>query len=150
MGYYMRYFVTDEQPITLDLLESALRECDADYSISDRGREQCGVGVLKHAGEAYGEVALNSPGDGLFEDELKEFREFVEGAPSEQKEQVNAIFDKATLLIAVKVLFLERETETTLLRIDPIWDWLFANREGILQVDGEGFYDRDELILELK
>jgi hypothetical protein len=34
--------------------------------------------------------------------------------------------------------------------IDPLWRWLHANRRGLLQADGEGYYDAKGLVLELE
>jgi hypothetical protein len=33
--------------------------------------------------------------------------------------------------------------------LSPLWDWLLANRSGLIQADGEGFYEGRNLILEL-
>ena len=34
--------------------------------------------------------------------------------------------------------------------LDIVWDWLFTHRSGLLQADGEGFYEGEELILPVK
>lgn len=36
----------------------------------------------------------------------------------------------------------------TLDTISPLWDWLFKNYHGIMQADGEGYYDADNQILQ--
>lgn len=37
----------------------------------------------------------------------------------------------------------------TLDRLVPLWTWLQANRRGLIQADGEGYYDGQELIMVL-
>jgi len=40
-----------------------------------------------------------------------------------------------------------RTAEQTLELLSPLWEWLLANRRGLIQADGEGFYDGQHLIL---
>jgi hypothetical protein len=54
------------------------------------------------------------------------------------------------VLVVLKVLWEDRDTETTLQRIRPLWDWLLAHRTGLLQVDDEGYYGPGGLVLEVK
>jgi len=63
---------------------------------------------------------------------------------------VLAILKDAECICCVRVLFGGRESEATLLRIDPIWNWFFKNRSGLMQADAEGYYDRSGLVLEVK
>jgi hypothetical protein len=44
----------------------------------------------------------------------------------------------------------KRRRRKGILKIDPVIAWLTLNREGMLQVDGEGFYEGDELIFEME
>jgi hypothetical protein len=46
------------------------------------------------------------------------------------------------------VLHQGRSNEETLGLLAPLWDWLTTSRRGLVQADGEGFYDQGELILE--
>ncbi len=149
MGFYMRFFVTDTEPVTLGVLDSALRQVDSEYALTDRVSDRGEFGLLRYADEPFGEVDINAPGDGVFEEEIAEFLEFIEDTSGAGKARVQEALNNSRATVAIKVLFFERETEETLKRIDPVWNWLFANREGILQVDREGFYDQDALILQL-
>jgi hypothetical protein len=46
------------------------------------------------------------------------------------------------------VLFQDRPLEITFSQIEPLWQWLFDHRSGLLQAEAEGYYDRTKLILE--
>jgi hypothetical protein len=150
MGYYMRFFVTDQQPVTLDMLESAFKAIDPSYAIVDRHPTRAENGILIHDDEPYGEIEINNPGDSLFESELNEFREFLADAQGPNKQVVLDALNGTRAIIAVRVLWQDRESEDTLKKIDPLWAWLEKNHQGMGQADGEGFYQGEELILALK
>ena len=144
MGYYMRYIAVDEREITLPLLESALKQIDPAYAIVDVLGES---GALTCSGELYGLIEVNRPGDGLFDEELDALEEFLEEAHREGRATVLETLHNARAIVAVQVLWQGRETEDTMSKLDPLWDWLPANRQGLLRVDGEGYYDNSRLIL---
>ncbi|HEX8251099.1 MAG TPA: hypothetical protein VF599_23195 [Pyrinomonadaceae bacterium] len=149
MGYYMRFIVTDEKKVSLTELESGLRQTDADYRI-DKGENEEREGVLIHSEAVYGELSVNEPKDGLFDEEIEELKEFLEEADeSAAKEKVSEVLNRAKSLIAIRVLSQSRGIEETFEKLDPVWNWLFENRQGLLQADAEGYYDASGLVLEV-
>ena len=44
----------------------------------------------------------------------------------------------------------EADAEETLDALGPLWSWLQENRRGMLQADGEGYYDVNGLVLEVE
>ena len=56
----------------------------------------------------------------------------------------------ARSLVAVQVLWDGEEADAALALLDPLWAWLFRERPGLLQADGEGFYDSERLILRVE
>jgi hypothetical protein len=147
MGYYMRFIVADEQDISLKVLESGLRQKDSAYAI-ERDEADDDEGELKYNSDLYGAIEINRPGDGLFDDEIGELKEFLEEVEGERKEEVFRVLSEAKAIIALQVLQQGRATdEETLVRIDPLWQWLHANRKGLLQADAEGYYDASGLVI---
>ena len=144
----MRYIVSDDQDVSLTLLESALKQIDSSYQI-ERDDEPDDEGALMHDNKLYGQIEVNRPGDGLFEGEIEELKGFVASADSEPKTRVLNVLNQATALVVIRVLDQGRESEATLVKVDPLWKWLFANREGLMQAEGEGYYDASGLILEV-
>ena len=144
----MRYIVSDDQDVSLTLLESALKQIDSSYQI-ERDDEPDDEGALMHDNKLYGQIEVNRPGDGLFEGEIEELKGFVGSADSEPKTRVLNVLNQATALVVIRVLDQGRESEATLVRIDPLWKWLFANREGLMQAGSEGYYDASGLVLEV-
>jgi len=131
MSYFMRYISTDTAPITLAQLEQALQAVNSRYRIVNN--------VLHLGDDVYGDLEINLPGDELFADEITELQETVSDTRSKQKRTVLETLQQATAIVAVQVLWQNREMETTLQGLDPLWTWLLAHRQGLLQVDGEGY-----------
>ena len=142
MGYDMRYILTDNREITLSQIETGLKQVDPDYSIGDGE-------TLMYVDELYGEIEINVPGDGLFEAEVEELKEEIKDSRGRNKTTVLEALQKAKAIVAVRVLWQGRETEQTLEKIDSLWEWLFDNREGLLQADGEGYYNQSKHILKV-
>ena len=143
MSYYMRFITTDTAETTPSILEQALKETDSEYSIADSGE-------LKHGDDVYAVVEVNRPGDSLFAEEIGELREFVEAVRGKRKADVLRTLDNAKAIVAVQVLFGGRESEATLEKLDPLWEWLMSHRKGLLQADGEGYYDQTGPILKVE
>ena len=142
MGYWMRFFDTEKKPLTLRSLRAGLHRSDGGFDISQ--------GQLTYNGEDFAQIDISEPGDGIFDEELAEFRANVaakRGAKSAAaKSEVLAILDSAKRTIVVRV----GGHAEALSLLDTLWDWLFSHRSGILQADGEGFYQDEDLILALK
>lgn len=150
MGHYIRFFQTDEPPLTLAEAEQALRTIDGEYSV-DRDGPSDAQGVLLHKGDLYAELEVNVRGDDLADDEIEEFREKVEQAEAAQpnKAMILATLDATRTILAIRVLWQARTTEATFKKIEPLCDWLLDNHAGVLHVDEVGFEDKEGLILEV-
>src|SRR2546426_3927751 len=147
MGYFMRYVVTDPNETTLDLIGTALKQASSLYSIQ-RSEGECGQ--LRFGNDVYGIIEINHFGERLFTSEVEELIEEVEEAESESKESVLGTLKSANYIIAVQVLWGPRKTEETHGKLDPLWNWLLANRRGLVQADGEGYYEGRKLILKIE
>jgi hypothetical protein len=146
MGYYLRFITTDTAPIDLAKLSAVLQSQDGKYALESRGQEL----TLHYDGEPYADLEINRPGDGLFEEEIEELLEFLEDATGRKKKRVQTVLKDAKQMLAAQVVFGGRDPEVTFDRIDPIWVHLFEHHNGLLQADGEGYYDAPEhLLLEL-
>lgn len=143
MSYYMRYITTDTAETTHAVLEQVLKERDSQYSITESGE-------LMHGDDVYGVVEVNRPGDGLFEEEIGELKEFVGDVRGKRKADVLKTLDAASAIVVVQVLFGGRQSEATLQKLDPLWEWLISHRKGLLQADGEGYYDQTGRILKVE
>jgi len=146
LGYYMRYIVVDERPVTLTDVQTALSEPDGDYVVDGEETEAS----VSFRGQVVGHLTLNVPGDGLFDEERDELVEFADEGDARGKRRVLDALRRARGIVAVQVLFGDGDPERTLGALDPLWRWLHVNRRGLLQADGEGYYDGQELIFELE
>jgi hypothetical protein len=146
MGYYLRFITTDTNLIDLVKIGQVLQSTDPKYALEIKGKNA----TLHYDNEAYADLEINLPGDELFEEEIEELLEFLEDVKSRKKKRIQTTLKEAKQIFAAQVVFGGREPEVTFDRIDPIWEHLFEHHKGLLQTDGEGYYDSPEhLLLEL-
>lgn len=146
----MRFVVADDKDISLSVINSGLKEKDAAYSV-EFDDDADDAGDLTYNGDIYGTLEINRPGDGLFDEEIEELQEFLEDAEGERKSEVLQTLNDAKAIVALQVLQQGRATdEETLVRIDLLWEWLFANYKGLMQADAEGYYDASGLVVKVE
>ena len=147
MGYYMRFVSTDQRVITAPELRDALVAADDGYELE----VDDSFVAISHSGAPIAQVEINVPGDGLFEQERDELVQFVTDASGERdaKARVVDALTRVRTIVAVQVLFGTGDTDETLNRLAPLWTWLLRNRDGLLQADGEGYYDASGLVLQV-
>ena len=144
MSYYMRFLSTDAAPIECEELSNAFTSTTNKYDV----QVDDSAATIAFEGALLAHVEINTPGDGLFDEERDELIDFVREAPDGAgKMRVLTTLESLTSIVAVQVLFGTGDSETTLARLDPLWAWLFDNRAGLLQADGEGYYHRGQLLL---
>jgi hypothetical protein len=146
MSFYVRYYITDDDDLSLAQLQAGLQEFDSAYVVP----HEADTGELHYAGDVYAQVEINRPGDGLFDEELEETIDGVTLTGGPRAQQVIDTLREVRQTVALRVLWQGRDSEQTLTKIDPVLVWLMMNREGMLQVDGEGFYEGEELIFEME
>lgn len=147
MGYYMRYLVAEDRPVSVADVETFFAGLGGDYA-TDAGEDDVEV---SRAGHPIAHITLNAPGDGLFEEELEELREFADDAEDGPgKRQVHATLRGARQIVAAQILMGGQDPDAILTALEPFWAWLFAQRKGLMQADGEGYYSADAQILEVE
>jgi hypothetical protein len=142
MSYFMRYILT-EDVIDLAALEQALHEIDPLFSIHIDQSEP-NSGDLYYGEAVYGEIAINQPGETVFDEDMAELREILEPIEDVLKPGVLRVLDAADAMIALLVLEAGHSNPE---KLDVLWDYCFDHYPGVLQVDDEGYYNRDQLIL---
>jgi hypothetical protein len=143
MSYYVRFIATDTTSTTCSVLQRALKAKDPQYSIAKSGE-------LKHGEDVYGVVEINRSGDKLFDEEIGELKESVEAVRGKRKADVLKTLDTAKAIVAVQVVFGDRQAEVTRQKLNPLWEWLIFNRKGLWQADDQGYYDQTGRILKVK
>ena len=145
MGYYMRFLVTDTGPVDLAALAASLKTANPRYQLDF----EPGAAALSLAGVPIAGIEVNTPGDGLFEDELAGLEEAAsEGSGPGEARVANALAT-AQAIFALQVLHAASGPDGSLESLDPVWEWLFTTRKGLLQADAEGYYDSQGLIFEV-
>lgn len=148
MPYRMRFFDTSAEALSLKDVEAVLKREDPAYRLEIFEDSEPPAADLYFRDGVYAQIEINQPGDGLFDEEIEEMLESLFDPEDRGQKRVEQVLKTAKRTIAVQVLSQGRTSEETLSVIDPLWKWLFLTRKGLLQADGEGYYDEDELILE--
>src|SRR5262245_5402646 len=95
----MRFFDTKTPALTLKSLTSGLRRLDRKFGLDS--------GQLTYDGVAFAQIEISRPGDGIFEDEMADFRERVEAKRgtkgADAKAKVLATLDSAKRTVVVRV-----------------------------------------------
>jgi len=146
MAYYMRFFATGDAPVTLPSVEEALRANDSAYALTDLTGDPPSGALLTYAGEQYAQIELETPPD---PEEIAELIEEIDdsGSPRKNREMVKRALAEAGMVVVIQVLSGGREWDATTARLDPLWDWLHANHQGLGQADGAGYYHGDKRVL---
>lgn len=141
MGYYLRFISVET--VTLTEISAALAAIDRRYKIKRDDSEGGESAELLFGRSCIGLLEIAAANE-LFAEELDELRQQASRAPKEKAEPVLAILARACATIAVQV---SGDLDAHLTRLEPLWRWLFEHRQGLLQADGEGFYDATGLVL---
>ena len=97
--------------------------------------------TVHHAEHAIGHLDVSTPGEPGFEEQRDQLLQAATKARGRGRRRVLDALRGASAILAVEVLFGTGETESTLVRLDPLWAWLVDHRQGMVQADGEGYYD---------
>ncbi len=145
MGDFIRYILTGENDLTLDLIEAGLKAVDDAFSLFRDPATTNSADVL-HGSEVMGEIEVNRPADQEFQEDIEDLRDELADVDDPVKAEILRIFDQATGMIAFQLVESGHEHYGV---IDPFWDWLFDHYPGLLQIDEEGYYNASEQLLSL-
>lgn len=150
MSYYMRYFVADNKPINLSCIDQGLKDVDPAYVLEPTSGSLANSdnAELYYDDQLLGVLTILRAGDRTFDAEIGRFQRSLRDAEeSDELEYVRDILDQTQALVALQVPAHEGDSEETLAAIDPFWTYLFDAYDGLLQADGEGFYDNSRLLV---
>ncbi|WP_301002518.1 hypothetical protein [Capsulimonas corticalis] len=120
--------MTDEKPITLSEIVPVVEAHSSDYHMDGD--------TISFTNEPIGIVEINAPGDGVFEDDIALLKEFAEQKQS--KDMLLTELQRAKSMLTIQVVFM-LEHDAIFEALDPLLDWLLANRAGLL-VDEGGYF----------
>lgn len=131
MSYYIRYVLTEDHGVTLTELEQALHTVAPTSSIEND--------LILLGDEAYGQIDITYRGDPICDEDLELLSRFAR-----EKQNRDAILESlrnAKSMVTVQPIW-SGDEETVSKVLDPLWEWLLANRAGILAVEGGYFYNQ--------
>lgn len=148
MGYYMRYISTHSPALTIQHIAESLLKQDPKFKIIQSPIESTRAEVL-YDELVLGELELNLPDDGIFDEDIEALKEMIEGVGDPNEQRILETLHRTQFIVAISAIWEGKDSAPVLTKLDILWDWLFDNYNGLLQADNEGFYDGDDLILEI-
>lgn len=145
MSYSMRFILTDGPAPTLDEIERNLRQKNTDYLI-DR-EPGAATGDVRYEDEVYGEIEVGEVGGATVDQDLADLASLLPDADDGDPAAVEAFLKSATAMVAVRFPSEDQASEQSLQTVYPIWQGLFASRQGVLQADDDGYFDKSGRIL---
>lgn len=147
MSYFVRYFISSKPP-EINTLQKAISLVDANVRLHVDPQKTSSAEVT-YGLNVCGELEINVPGDGLFEDEIEELIECAQEGKGNFLEVVDALKDCKGIIVE-QILYSGRDFREVLDEIDPIWLALDDTMPGLLHFDAHGFYLQGELVLDLE
>lgn len=145
MSYFMRFVLTDAAPPSLAEIEAALQAIDPDFLIVQDSSDEESADLM-YGDDLFGEIEVNLRGDPLCDEDLEDLADELHKQDDPNREVALQALEQATGLIVVHILRAGHDNFSTL---NLLWEWLFTTRQGLLQVDEEGFFDREKRIVSL-
>ena len=136
----MQFVLSGDQKTTLLQIARGLKKNDSKY------RFESGEYFL-HGSDLLGKVEVYCPGEELFHSQIEWLRCRANSREESAKESVLQVLEKASGILFLQVLQESLSDEQTISLLQPLWDWLFAHRKGLLYVDAEGFWNAQGLLL---
>lgn len=146
MSHFLRFLCTDEAALTAEQVERALKGVDERYELRDPEIASATLTDLFFDGELLAELDINTADDEIVRAEIRKLSDRLPASDGERARRVRDTLDRTRWLVAAE-MFQHRDRTETRQRLEPLWRWLFGERRGLLQVDGEGYRDADGLVL---
>ena len=156
MAYYFRAFCTAEQAPSLAEVLGWVRERGVTLQASPAELEQWGRAPvpLKYAQDAtpfYAELNRNTGADSLCAQEASEFAEMVgevKKAPRTRARILQHLQD-TKYIVACRIDDPAGFSDAGWHAIDVLLAYFIVHSNGMIQADGQGFYEKGEIALEL-
>lgn len=161
MGYYVRAFCTaaETPPIgpVLEFARSRGSNVSLDPEVNvpaDDDPNWTQVGVGYKAGKLPILLEVNRRGDGrdgeMVSEEIEEFIEFLEDAPKNaNRRRVEEHLGKTTFVVAAQLATSDIDDDGYN-ALGNVLSYFVEHSGGLIQADGEGFYDGDKVIVALE
>ena len=134
MSYYVRYFA--ENPVTLKALSAAIKSIAPDYKIDG--------GDLMRGQDVLAEIGVDSAGSDLFVEELNARLGAVAQVGGQAAQWVTSRIQGTKSIVSVRV-----DPAVNWDLLGPLWQSLTSLAPGLTEVDGQGFYDGGNLVVQM-
>src|SRR5262245_26817058 len=95
MPYYMRYFDTSSEPLAMEDIEAAIKRENPAYWMEIFKDGQRPLADLYLGDALFAQIELNQPGDGLFDEEIREMLDALLDAEGYGRQRVESVLKDA-------------------------------------------------------
>jgi hypothetical protein len=142
----MRFLITDPGAVDLADLAKSLRATNRRYHCDFKARG----GTVTLGDDEIASIKVHRPGDGTFDEELVELEESASEGSGAGEAKVADTLATVQTIFAAELPGKSKNRDGSRDAMEPVWEWLFSNRRGLLQVDSEGYYNEAGLIFEVE
>ena len=134
----MRYFLADGPPPALAELQAALSAAESSGLLTTDPSEP-ERGDLYFSDVLYAEIEVNTPGDEIFDEDRDELLDELGKQDDPKAREAAQALANATGAVVFRVYEPGHDDWP---RLSVLVNWLLDTRDGVLQVDEEGIFDR--------
>jgi hypothetical protein len=130
----MRYFA--DAGLALDVLKKSLGAADPSFKIDG--------GEVSRGGQLLAEIEINKPGSDMFSDDINGMMSKLQYAGGHAN-HVSARVQSTQAILAVTIL---DGTPNAMELLGPFWTVLSQLASGLWHIEGQGFYDQGQLVVQ--
>lgn len=146
MTLRMRFLITDPGAINLADLAKSLRATNRRYL----AEFDDSAGTITLGSDEIASIAIFTPGDRTFDDQLAELEDLASEGTGAGEARVADTLATVQAIFSAELPGKASRRDGSREALEPVWEWLFGSRTGLLQVDSEGYYDEEGLIFEVE
>jgi hypothetical protein len=139
VSFYIRYFA--DGVVSLKAIANGLKAIDPSFKIDG--------GELTRGPEMLGEVEINGAGSDLFGEEIQTQAGALNQIGGQAAQWIVSRLQHTQSVVVISVLDGDRDPAVTWELLQPIWTVLPGISPGLTYVDGQGFYEGPQLILQM-
>lgn len=158
MGYFIRFLTQSSNPVDVTAIYNALVRKDPRYVItqddpdsrkpskfkSPESFKDQSWGLLVYSRKVYGSITVCPKGSEYFGEDIALLRGNTSRSSAENAQEILQFLEGVNCLVALQVLGEGWEDNNPGI-IKSLFDWLFDNYGGLLHVQNEGYYEKDDV-----
>jgi hypothetical protein len=158
MGYFFRFLTSSTRPVDLSKIYNALSAVNPKYRIrlaeaGPRGSnpedpstfKDKSYGLMVFGGQIYGLINLCPKDSENFREDMDDMLGTLKRSSASNKQDIIDYLQNTNMIVCFQII--EKgwdDIDSNQRVINPLFKWLFAEYTGLLHIQNEGYYDKDD------